>query len=343
MKVLVTGGSGYFGSLLVEKLLKNGFEVGSLDINEPNKPNEKVRFHKVDVRDSDKLNRAFKDYNIIFNNIAQVPLAKDKKLFDGVNVQGMKNVCDACLSNGVSKLVHTSSSAVYGVPKSNPVNEDTKPTPAESYGYAKLEAEKICQYYSSRGLNVSIIRPRTIIGHGRLGIFSILFQWISEGVNIPVLDKGQNIYQFVHAEDLADACILAANYDQSYSSYNIGASDYTTMRQTLEPLCTFANTGSKVYSLPLKPVEILMNVGSILGLIPLGPYHSLMYGRSLYFNCDRAKKELGFKPKKFTNEMFRESYEWYLKNALHKSFGDGHSAHTKPANEKLLRFIRWIK
>ena len=84
------------------------------------------------------------------------------------------------------------------------------PKPMENYGKAKYKAEKICQNYISENLDIIIIRPRTILGHGRLGIFQILFEWIREGKNIPVLGKGDNIYQFVHADDLADAIILAS-------------------------------------------------------------------------------------------------------------------------------------
>ena len=314
MKVLVTGGSGYFGSLLIDKLLEKGFDVGSLDINEPDVLPKEVTFHKIDIRDKDSLMTDLIGYDIIFHNVAQVPLAKNNKLFWEVNVEGTKNVCEAAISNNIQKIIYTSSSAIYGVPKHNPVDENTNPSPGEAYGRAKLEGERICEDFSKQGLKVSIIRPRTILGHGRLGIFSILFRWISEGVNIPVLDNGDNIYQFVHADDLADACILASENDHVLSSYNIGASDYGTMRETLENLCDYAGTGSKVYSLPLRPIEILMNISSKMKLSPLGPYHSLMYGRSLFFDINKAESELGFIPKYTTGEMFRESYDWFITN-----------------------------
>ena len=87
----------------------------------------------------------------------------------------------------------------------------------------------------------------------------------------------------------------------------IGAGDYFSMRETLENLCEYAGTGSKVFSLPMRPVELGMNIFSKLGLIPLAPYHSLMYGRSLYFSIDKAKKDLNFEPKVSTNKMFQEA------------------------------------
>ena len=182
-RALVTGGSGYFGSLLIEKLLINGYTVGCLDINEPEKFSSKVEFHNCNISNLNSLKKIFSKYDIIFHNVAQVPLAKDKNLFNEVNINGT-NVCEAALFNKCDKLIYTSSSAVFGVPKSNPVNELTAPLPGESYTKAKLEGEYICEKYSKLGLSVSIIRPRTIIGHGRLGIFSILFSWIRQGVNI---------------------------------------------------------------------------------------------------------------------------------------------------------------
>ena len=340
MRALVTGGSGYFGSLLIDKLLHEGFDVGSLDIIRPDNIPSEVRFHQADIRDQELLNKYLSGYDLIFHNVAQVPLAKNKKLFWEVNVQGTDNICRAAIANNVKKLVYTSSSAVYGVPNINPVDENTTPIPGEAYGKAKLEGENICKSYSEKGLEVSIIRPRTIMGHGRLGIFSILFRWVREGVNIPVLNNGANIYQFVHADDLATACILSSQNNSSFEAYNIGASDYYSMRKTLESLCEYAGTGSRVFSLPMRPIELAMNITSTLRLSPLSPYHSLMYGRSLYFDISKAKKELGFIPKRTTNEMFSESYDWYIENFDSIEYDDEASAHKKPIKEAMLKIVR---
>src|SRR6185295_5166737 len=195
----------------------------------------------------------------------------------------------------VRKVVYVSSSAVFGVPKSNPVNEKTEPSPGEAYGRAKLEGEKLCAHYSKEGLDVTIIRPRTIMGHGRLGIFQILFEWIREGYNVPVLGRGDNLYQFVHADDLAEACILAAGRPGP-AVYNCGAERFGSMREVLEQLCAHAGTGSKVRSVPMKPAVAFMRLTSALGMSPLGAYHALVYGRSLYFDISKAKRELGWQP-----------------------------------------------
>jgi nucleoside-diphosphate-sugar epimerase len=98
------------------------------------------------------------------------------------------------------------------------------------------------------------------------------------------------------------------------------------MREVLEHLCAHAKTGSKVKSVPLSPAVALMNLTSTLGLSPLGPYHALMYGRSLYFDIAKAKSELGWQPRFSNNEMFVHSYEWYLQNreAILRSHGASH-------------------
>src|SRR5262249_13854939 len=151
------------------------------------------------------------------------------------------------LAAHVQKVIYISSSAVFGAPKINPVTEQTVPAPAESYGRAKLEGEKLCRRYVESGLDVSVVRPRTIMGHGRLGIFQILFEWIRTGYNVPVLGRGDNLYQFVHADDLAKACILAAARPGA-ATYNCGTDHYNSMRAVLEHLCAHAQTGSRVKS-----------------------------------------------------------------------------------------------
>ena len=152
----------------------------------------------------------------------------------------------------MSKVVHTSSSAVFGVPEANPVLPTTVPKPQEAYGQAKLAAEWACLRAAADGLDVSIVRPRTILGHGRLGIFGILFDWIADGADPIVLGDGTNRYQFVHADDLADVCLLAGARSGP-SIFNAGTDRFGTMREALGHLCRHAGTGAQVRRLPAGP------------------------------------------------------------------------------------------
>jgi nucleoside-diphosphate-sugar epimerase len=336
MKSLVTGGAGYFGRLLVDKLVERGHEVRIFDINEVDDATPEMECVRGDIRDLDAVRKACKGVDLVFHNVAQVPLAKDRALFRSVNIDGTRNLLTAALEIGVKKVVNTSSSAVYGVPKSNPVNEQTTPTPMEAYGRAKLEGEHQCEEFGRKGLDYSIIRPRTIMGHGRLGIFQILFEWIHQGYNVPVFSGGNNIYQFVHADDLAEACILSG-LKPGIASYNCGTDRFGTMREVLEAICRHANTGSKVRSVPMWPAVAGMRVTSALGLSPLGAYHALMYGRSLYFDSSKAMNELHWKPKYSNEEMFIDSYEWYLRNRKTVlESGHVHSHHRSAVKEGFL-------
>ena len=212
MRTLITGGSGYFGCLLRDRLLEHGDTVRVFDLVDVDDRPAAVEYLAGDIRDAAAVARACQDVDVVYHNVAQVPLAKDRDLFWAVNLGGTENLLVAARDAAVKKVVHTSTSAIFGVPKRNPVDETTEPTPMEEYGKAKLAGEQlVTRFAAEHHLDVTIIRPRTIVGHGRLGIFQILFNWIEEGRNIPVLGKGDNLYQFVHADDLADACLRAAD------------------------------------------------------------------------------------------------------------------------------------
>jgi nucleoside-diphosphate-sugar epimerase len=212
----------------------------------------------------------------------------------------------------------------------------------EEYGRAKLAGEMLCREYAGKGLDVSIIRPRTIMGHGRLGIFQILFEWIYQGKNIPVLNGGKNIYQFVHADDLAEACIQASAL-KGTDAFNCGTDRFGTMREALEHLCRHAGTGSKVKSLPMRPAVSAMNFFSRLGVSPLGPYHALMYGRSFYFDISKAQTKLGWTPRYSNEEMFIESYEWYLNHRDAVLAGTNRASRHRAAVEQgVLKLLHWF-
>ena len=341
VNALITGGSGYFGSLLRDRLRARGQTVRVFDLVDADDRASDVSFIAGDIRDEARVAEACAGCEVVYHCVAQVPLAKDKKLFYSVNIRGTENLLKSALAAKVQKVIHVSSSAVFGAPKKNPVTEQTPPTPAEAYGRAKLEGESLCAHYARLGLDVSVIRPRTIMGHGRLGIFQILFEWIREGYNVPVLGSGKNVYQFVHADDLAEACILAAGREGA-TTYNCGTDRFGSMREVLEHLCAHAETGSEVKSVPMQPAVWFMNCTSALGLSPLGQYHALMYGRSLYFDITKSQKELGWQPRFSNNEMFVQSYDWYLQNRETILRSHGASHHRSAVKQGILSLVKHL-
>lgn len=327
---LVTGGSGYLGSFLVNALVARDGTCRVVDLHAAHDLPRAAQVTLADVRDRAAMRRACEGVDVVHHAVAQVPLARDRELFWSVNVDGTRALLEAALEAGVRKVVVLSSSAVFGAPRTNPVSEDTPPTPMEPYGRSKLEGERVALEMRARGLDVSIVRPRTILGPGRLGIFQILFEWVRRGKNIPVLGRGDNVYQFVHTDDLIEACLLAAAKTGG-SVYNIGAARFGTMRECLERLCAHAGTGSRVKSVPMAPAEWAMRVTGALRLTPLGPYHALMYGKSLWFDTSRAERELGWRSKKSNDEAMIDSYEWYVANRERLLTATGPASHHRSA------------
>ena len=335
--LLVTGGSGYFGSVLVDQVLARGDRVRIFDLNPPAETNPQVDFVQGDVRDRAAVRAACDGIDAILHNVAQVPLARDRELFWSVNVLGMANVLLAARDAGIEKIVATSSSAVFGIPESNPVNEETPPHPLEDYGRAKLQAELLCREAVQGGADVTIIRPRTILGHGRLGIMAILFEFVADGAPVFVFGSGDNRYQFVHANDLADACLRAAARPGP-AVYNLGAASFGTMRETLQALVDHANTGSRVRSLPVAPARAAMQGVANAGLAPFAPYHWLLYGESLWFDITKARTELRWEPRHSNASMVVESYEWFLAHR-HELGGRTGSEHQSAARLGALKLI----
>ena len=338
---LVTGGSGYFGSLLVRRLVEAGRRVRVFDLHEADDHPAGVEFVGGDIRDPQACRRACQGVSTAYHCVAQVPLAKDNDLFWSVNRDGTRNILQASLDASLDKFVYLSSSAVFGIPREHPITSRTLPSPSEEYGAAKLAGEEICREYADKGLDVSIVRPRTILGHGRLGIMQIVFEWVSQGRNVFVLGRGDNRYQFVHADDLADACLLAAR-KPGYAAYNIGAEEFGTMRETLEGLVRHAGTGSKVRSLPYKPAVAAMKLSNRLRVSPLAPYHWMVYGQDVYFDNAHAQGELGWKPKYGNVAMFAQSYDWYVENRSKILAAKGNSPHRSAVKQGALALLQWL-
>jgi nucleoside-diphosphate-sugar epimerase len=336
--VLVTGGSGYFGSLLVDRLGSAGHRVRVFDLNDATDRPADVEFIAGDIRDRAAVREAVDGVDIIMNNVAQVPLARDLDLLRTVNVDGTRLLLEASIDAGVSKVIHTSSSAVFGVPDTNPVLPSTVPAPMEAYGLAKLAAEWACLDAARQGLDVSIVRPRTILGHGRLGIFGILFDWIADGRDPIVLGDGTNRYQFVHSDDLADVCILAAQH-AGPGLFNVGTDRFGTMRETLEALCLHAGTGAIVRSVPAAPAGLAMQLSATLGITPFAPYHWLMYSKSMWFDLGHLREQLDWTPAWSTDEMFAQSYDWFVE---HRAQVDdaGASHHRRTAKQGALQTVK---
>jgi nucleoside-diphosphate-sugar epimerase len=338
---LVTGGSGFLGNLIARRLLDRGERVRILDVwRDPTAPAE-IEHVACDIRDRDGVRRAMRDVDVVHHNVALVPLTKSGAKFWAVNVDGSRVAAEAAVAAGVQAFVHMSSSALYGLPPECPITPATPLRPVEIYGRAKLAGEQaVTAVCAAAGLPLVVIRPRTLLGHGRLGIFQILFEWIEAGRNVYVIGSGDVAFQFLHAHDLMDFYLLALDAGRP-GVYNVGTDRYGTLREGLERLVAHAGSASQVKSLPERLTIGTLRVLDALRLSPLAPWHYLTYPKAFAFDV-RPRLAMGWRPRYSNDEMLRESYDWFLEHRDERLSDGAASPHRTPVRQGLLWLLKQI-
>ena len=336
MRHLVTGGSGYLGSLIVSRLLARGDDVRVLDLwVDPALP-AAVEVVEGDVRDAGAVAAAMDGVDVVHHNAALVPLAKAGGQFWEVNVVGSRVVAEAARREGVSAFVHMSSSAIFAGQDQRPITPTTPPVSVEAYGASKwLGEQAVREVLEGSGCAVVDVRPRTILGPGRLGIFGILFSWIAEGRDVYTLGPGDGPFQFVHADDLMSAYLLALDAGRP-GVLNVGTDRFGTLREALEHLIEHAGTSSRVRALPERASAWALRTLDVAGLSPLAPYHYHAYQRPFWFDV-APLHAMGWRAEHSNDEMLAASYDRFL---LEGAGTQGDSPHRKPVPERALRLLR---
>jgi len=340
---LVTGSSGFLGSRIVKKLLEINEEVIAIDIIDDFENSKICEFHKLDISNKESLINLFKKVEHVHHNAALVPLTKSGKKFYQSNVIGTKNIVDLSLKNEISHISHMSSSAIFGKPKKNEDNVDYHTyNPTSTYGHSKYLAElEIINNFSKnkkKHQSFSVIRPRPVLGKGRLGIFEILFDWVKVNKKIPIIGKGNNIFQFAHVDDLVEVSIETALRKKG-GIFNIGTNKYGTLKNDLNAFFQKVGSKSKVLPLNKKICENTLWILDKLNLSPLSSWHYLSYSWNFYYDLTKEFEVLDWRPKYSNIDMLAESYNYYLENMKNL---DHKSIHQRPLKQKLLNFIKFF-
>jgi nucleoside-diphosphate-sugar epimerase len=342
-RALVTGAAGFFGSILCRHLEEAGWQVIGLDRSWPGQ-RVSTEYRVIgDVRRSKDWDRALQGgVDVIFHSAALLAheFDSDSDVFT-TNAAGTQEAALAARRHGVPQLVHVSTNCLWGHPLGHPVAEKEAPNPVGAYGKSKLEAEKRLQPFFDE-LNVVILRVPTIIAAGRLGLLGILFEFIDDNCRIWLPGGGKNRYQFIAAEDLCRACMLAAAFEKS-DVFHLGAHDVPTLRATFDAVIRRAQSGSRVVGLPVGPSRLLMTLAHKARLSPLGPYHIRMISEDFIFNTDKAKRVLGFVPTLSNTQMLQAAFNHYRKNRGQiESRQRDHAAHRRVAEMGVIRLLKWI-
>jgi len=349
---LVTGGAGFLGINMVRFLLERGHKVASLDFAEFTYP-ERSQITEIigDIRDRasvEKAVMAFSDENggkpvdVVIHTAAALPLYSEQDIFS-TDIDGLRNVFQVSQEKGVARVVHISSTAVYGIPDHHPLLETDRLDGVGPYGISKVKAEGIAAAYRALGMTVPIIRPKSFVGPERLGVFALFYDWAKDGKNFPVLGSGNNRYQLLDVEDLCDAIYLTCTLppEQVNDVFNVGAKEFTTLREDYQAVLDYAGFGKQIVSIPASPAIWTLRALDKLHLSPLYKWVYETVTEDSFVSIGKAETQLGWQPKFSNKQALIRNYQWYLEH-LHDFEGQSGVSHRVPWKQGALSIAKKV-
>ncbi|WP_322506441.1 NAD-dependent epimerase/dehydratase family protein [Anaerolinea sp.] len=343
MNIYITGISGFLSINLVRYLLEKGYtHISGIDLVDFTYPErDRITFYQGDIRDREAVRRSMAGADMVIHTAAALPLYPPEEIYT-TDVVGTRILLEEAHAMGVKRFIHISSTAVYGVPDHHPLYEDDPLIGVGPYGKAKIEAEEVCLEYRQKGMCVPILRPKSFIGPERLGVFAIFYEWASEGKNFPMIGSGNNRYQLLDVEDLCEAihACMTLDAEKVNDTFNIGAAEFTTMRQDYQAVLDEAGFGKRIIPFPAGPVILALKVLEALNLSPLYPWIYETASKDSFVSIEKAQRVLNFQPKYSNRDALLRNYRWYLanKDALAQS-GEG-VTHRVPWKQKALKLVK---
>ncbi len=342
-RYMITGGAGFLGINLVRHLLARDHQVASLDIAEFDYPErDRVTVVTGDIRDPAKVAEAMDGADIVVHTAAALPLYTKQEILS-VDIDGTRTVLEQACKQQVQRFIHISSTAVYGIPDHHPLFEDDQLDGVGPYGVAKIEAERLCASYRERGLCVPIIRPKSFIGPERLGVFAMFYDWAKDGKNFPMIGRGDNRYQLLDVEDLCQAIYLCATLDADTVNdvFNVGAAEFTTMKEDFQAVLDRAGHGKRVLGFPAWPMIWTLRLLEMLHLSPLYKWVYETACTDSFVSIEKAQRVLGWQPKHSNKDALVRNFEWYLAN-LESFKNTSGISHRVPWKQGILGVAKWF-
>lgn len=304
MRVLVSGGAGFIGSNLVDKLINLGHNVciiDNLSTGNINNVNKKAQLYINDILDPN-VSKIFEKerFDIVYHLAAQINVQKSimNPIFDSnVNICGTINIINNCVNYNVKKIVYSSSAAVYGHPQYLPIDEIHVIRPISYYGLSKYTAEEYIRVFSNlNNLDFTILRYANVYGirqdpKGEGGVISTFMNSLLKKQPLYIFGDGSALRDYIFVEDIVDANIAALS-SGGKERFNIGTGVYTSVKELAE------------------------NMIDIIGLKCNIEYASARKGDIVnsYFNISKAKNKLNWIPKFSLKDGLKKTIEYYKNN-----------------------------
>ena len=275
MKCLVTGGAGFIGSNLVDKLVQLGHDVIVLDnlntgrLSNLSKVKNKVKILNIDIT-KDFLDDYFKNVDQVFHlaGLADiVPSIKNPKAYFDVNLLGTLNVLEAAKNKQVKKCIYAASASCYGIPSDYPTNEKSKIDPKYPYALTKYLAEEMVIHWarvykmpniSLRFFNAYGPRSRTTGVYG--AVFGVFLAQKLANKPLTIVGDGNQTRDFIHVSDLVEAIILAAQKGKNFEIYNVGGGKEISVNSIANMI---SNDKVYIHKRPGEPNRSLADISKI--------------------------------------------------------------------------------
>ena len=313
MKVLVTGGAGFIGSHLVEKLLADGQDVAILDdFNDFYDPQikranisgfaEDIAVHDVDLRDGNKISDLFRKekFDAVVHLAARAgvrPSIQQPQLYYDTNVAGTLHLLEGARANGVGRFIFASSSSVYGAAKRVPFSEEEHLTQTLSpYAATKIAGEFLCSTYSHLyKLRIVALRYFTVYGARQRPDLAIhqFTRKISEGTPIDQFGDGTTRRDYTYIDDIIQGTLAALKYDGSaFDVFNLGESETIQLKDLIASIEKALGKKAKINRLPEQPGDMPLTCADI----------------------SKARKLLAYNPKTKFEDGLPKFVDWFLKS-----------------------------
>jgi nucleoside-diphosphate-sugar epimerase len=337
--VAVTGGAGFLGRHLVERLAASGRPVRVLDISPAagEAGPSGVEYHQADVGDRAAVERVLAGATAVVHAAFASPHQSGEEI-DAVNVGGTRTVLDSAAAAGCRRVVLVSSTIVDRTIAPHPLSTRAPVSRLRRYRDSRVaaEAEVDSATQDHRRLRAAVARPAPFVGPGQVGGFALVFESIRRGWPVPLLGRGDHCYRLLDVRDLADGLALLAD-STATGRFGFAAAGSSTAASDLGELAAHAGTGAAVRRVPGALARPALRAVELAGLPPLADWHHRSArGEDHLVDTSRSQAELGWRPSGDNIDALVAAYDWYAAQA---GYGPLSTTHPVPIAHRALHRI----